>query len=180
MNIRIDTFTPLNRFLFGLCLITTLSLVAIPPAMAEVKIATVDIGRILNESPEAKNERAKLDAASAEAKKKVEARGKSIKDLETKIKAQNLPEDSPEVQDFREKAKDFARFVKDTEEEFKKKFIKANNALTEKALEEVRAYAKSKGIELVLDKSSQQRGPVLFGGEQIDITSDIVKRLKDG
>jgi Skp family chaperone for outer membrane proteins len=145
--------------------------------IAETKIATVDVSRVLNESKEAKTKRAELDALGMEAKRKVENKKKVLKDMETKLKESKVSEDSKEFENFKNQARDLSRYVKDTEEDLKEKFLKSNKALTEKTLGIIKEYAENNKIDLVLDKSQAQRGPVLYGIQGVDITDDIVAQV---
>ncbi len=152
--------------LFGVC--------GVGAASAEFKVATVDVGRVLNESKGSKEMRKKLDDMSLKAKKEIEAKRNSLKATEDKLKAAKVAEDSREAEAFRDDARAFARFVKDTEEDMKREFLKVNKDLTERALAAIKRYAETNKIDLVLDKSEQARGPVLFGDKAADITPAII------
>lgn len=164
----------MRTFIFGL---VCTALFVCNHAYCEVRIATVDVNRILNESKEAKAAKSELDKASAEAKKKVETRRDTVKALEQKVKDGNLKEDSKEASQLRDQTKEYVRFVKDTEEELKSQFLKTNKALTDKTIKLVEQYAKSNDIDIVLDKSDKLRGPVLFRTPTLDITEEIVKEI---
>ena len=146
-------------------------------AQAEFRIATVDIGKILNESSESVSKRKELDKRSISAKKQIDSKRSKLAKMEEKIKSGSVKSDSPEADRFRQEAKDFARYVKDTEEELKRDFMKSNRALTEKTLKVIKEFAKYHKIDLVLDKSSAGRGPVLFGEANVDITQQILQQL---
>jgi len=146
---------------------------------SEVKIATVDVARLLNDSPDAASKKKELDAISSEAKKKAETKMKDLKALETKLKDAKVSPDSKEAESFRNQARDYERFVKDTEEDIKKRFMKVNKEMTERALGKIAAYAKANSIDLVLDKSEKYRGPVLFGAETTDITDVFADQTGD-
>ncbi|MCB0331889.1 MAG: OmpH family outer membrane protein [Bdellovibrionales bacterium] len=146
--------------------------------LAEYSIATVDINRVLNESKESVAAKKELDQASAKAKTKVEERRNSLKAIEAKIKAGKISPDSQEAENFRADAKDFTRYVKDTEEKLRRDFMKSNKHLTEKTLAAISKYAESNNIDIVLDKSAEGgRGPVLFGMKSFDITENIIKKV---
>ncbi len=147
-------------------------------AIAEYSIATVDINRVLNESKESVAAKKALDKASAAAKSKVEKRRNALKAVEAKIKAGKISPESSEAENFRADAKDFTRYVKDTEEKLRRDFMKSNKKLTEKTLNAISKYAANNDIDLVLDKSAQGgRGPVLYGMKSFDITDDIIKKV---
>jgi len=153
------------------------TLVIATSAQAEVRIATVDVARILNESTEAKAKRAELDTANLEAKKKLEAKQSALKDLEGRLKQGKLSEDSKEFQQYKNQARDFENFYKDTTENLQRQFYKVNKTLTEKAVGLIRIYAEKHKIDLVLDKGAKERGPVLFGTNAADITNDILREM---
>lgn len=150
-----------------------------PAFAAERTIATVDVNKILNELDEAKDLKRRLDAQSEKAKKEIESERATLKNLEEKIKSQKLENDSEEVERFRTKAREYERLVKDSEEEIRREFLKVNKSLTEKVLNAVKKYAQSNEIDLVLDKSSASRTPVLFGEEGADITAQVLSSLND-
>lgn len=166
---------------FATAVVTTLSMCAmtIQPCSADSRIATVDVARILNESPDAASKKKELDTISQEAKKKAEAKLKDLKALEAKLKDAKVSADSKEAENFRAQAREYERFVKDTEEDIKKRFVKVNKEMTDKALAKIESYAKSNKIDLVLDKSEKYRGPVLFGVEAADITESVIASIND-
>lgn len=146
---------------------------------ADSRIVTVDVARILNESPDAASKKKELDTISQEAKKKAEAKLKDLKALEAKLKDAKVSADSKEAESFRAQAREYERFVKDTEEEIKKRFVKVNKEMTDRALAKIESYAKSNKIDLVLDKSEKYRGPVLYGVEAADITESVIATIGD-
>lgn len=148
-------------------------------AIAEFNVATVDVNRVLNESKDAIGRRKELQEMSNKAKAKIDAKRKPLQEMETKLKDKKISESSKEAEQFRVEARSFARFVKDTEEDLKKEYLRANKALTDSVLGEIRDYAKKKEIQMVLDKSELARGPVLFGSPRADITDDIIKALNN-
>jgi len=162
----------------NIALTLTICLLPLSAARAEYKIATVDINRIINTSKESQSLKKSLDAKTLEARKKVEAKRDALKALEEKIKNEGLSEESKEAEKFRAQAKDFSRFVKDSDEALKKDFLKSNKALTDKALTLVNNYAKKHELSMVLDKSESMRGPVLFGAPSYDITDEVLSEVQ--
>lgn len=146
-----------------------------PPVKTEV--ATVDIFRILNELGESKAAKGKLEKVSQSAKATVQQKQIALKKLEEKITAKKLEEDSPEVEEFREKALELKRFVRDTDEDIKREFLKVNKELSERALQAIKKYAEKHNIDLVLDMSEARQGPILFRDKSFDITDEILKIL---
>ncbi len=138
------------------------------PLLAEYKIATVDINKVLNETKESKEARQALTEESNRARATIEKKRTLLQDKEAALKARGVAADSKEAEEFRQEAKDFTRFVKDTEEELKRKFLRSNSEITQKTLE----------IDLVLEKGQEGKGAVLFGTPGVDITNEVIKKLK--
>lgn len=128
----------------------------------------------------AKEQRKTLDAMSKEAKTKIEAKKQEIGGMEKKIREKKLADDSKEVQEINEEIKKFNMLVKSSEDEVKGEFLKINKVLTEKALKLVNEYAAKKDLDLVMDRSEKNRGPVLFGDPGVDITNEIIKQMDQG
>lgn len=144
----------------------------------DLKIATVDMSRILNESTQAKAKRQELSKLSESAKKKVDEKKKTLTELEAKLKAKNISAESEEADQFRAQARDFARMVKDTEDDLKKNYLKFSKALSTEATKIINDYADKNGITLVLEKSGNAEGPVVFRKDTFDITDQVLKVLE--
>jgi outer membrane protein len=154
----------------------TIAVLAAPTAaQAEFKLAVVDLNRVLNETNSSKDKRKSLDEISQQAKKKIETKKQGIAQHEKKVKESGAGADSKEAQSLNSEIREFNRFVKDTEEEIKREFLKINKELTERAMQSVKKYAQGKDLDLVVDRSERGRGPILFGSATIDITDDIIK-----
>jgi len=161
----------------ALAIITTSALVLSANAQGEIRIATVDVARIINEAPDAKAKKKELDAASEAAKSKLEARGKDLQALKTKLEEQKVSAESKEAEGFREKARDFERMRADLKADLDKKYMKVNKELSDKVMGKIEAYAKTNNYDLVIDKSEKYRGPVLFGKPSADITDQILEAM---
>jgi outer membrane protein len=164
----------ITRRFASLALIACSAISLSTAAQAEVRIATVDVARIINEAPDAKAKKKELDAASEGAKSKLEARGKDLQALKTKLENQKVSAESKEAESFREKARDFERMRADLKADLDKKYMKVNKELSEKVMGKIEAYAKANNYDLVIDKSDKYRGPVLFGKSSADITDEIL------
>jgi outer membrane protein len=168
-----------SSFLRKLFVVLGLSLCVSSGAVAEFRVATVDMNRVLNESKDAQGVRKKLEEMQSAAAKKLESKRDALKQFEEKLKAKAVTDDSKEAEIFRAQAREFERLVKDTREDMQKEFMRSNKGLSDKTLSVVQKYASSNKIDLVLDKSQAVRGPVLYAGTVFDITDDIVKALNE-
>jgi Skp family chaperone for outer membrane proteins len=159
-----------------LLLIALLTLIG-SPSYADLRIATVDLSRIINETNAAKDQREKLNSLSETLKEKTEAKTDELKTLEARLESNKESKTyAREIAAFQIKRRDFARFLKDSEDELKREMSRINQELTASALKEIRNYAQKNGFDLVVTKSERQRGPILFGPSGIDITDQLLTR----
>lgn len=158
--------------------IALLSCVTLSSASSEVRIATVDVSRIVNDSPEAVSKKKELDNYSNETKKKIESKGKELQALKTKLEDAKVAPDSKEAENFRNQVRDFERMRGDAKAELEKRYIKVNKELTEKVYGQIEKYAKANNYDLIIDKSDKYRGPILFGTDSVDVTDELLKSSK--
>lgn len=152
--------------------------VGVTSAQAEVKIGTVDVSRIVNDSPEAVSKKKELDTFSEETKKKLEAKGKELQDLKTKLENSKVAADSKEAENFRNQVRDFERMRGDAKADLEKRYLKVNKELTDKVYAQIEKFAKTNNYDLIIDKSDRYRGPVLFGSTSADVTEQVLKASK--
>ena len=165
------------KYLFSALFFTGL-LLSSRIAIADYKIATVDILRIMNESSEAKEFKKTIDDKTLAARKKLEAKRTALQTQGEKLKAQNVKEDSKEAEKYRNDMKDFARMTKDMSEDIQKEVAKSNHVLQDKALALVKKYATTHEISMILEKSDAVRGSVLYSMNTTDVTDEILKEVK--
>ena len=166
--------------LLGLAVLVGVSLTGTMTTRAsadELKIATVDMERLLNESKSAKSKRRELENVSNKAKTKLKAEIESLKEREKELKKKKVAEDSEQADEFRVRARDLARLKRDTEEDLKKKYIKPTRDLTATVTKVVEEYAKQHQFSLVLEKSKNARSVVLYRADVVDITPQVLAKL---
>ena len=149
-----------------------------PLAQAEVKIGTVDVARIVNDSPEAVTKKKELDSFSEETKKKIEAKGKELQALKTKLEDAKVSAESKEAENFRNQVRDFERMRGDAKADLEKRYMKVNKELTDKVYGQIEKFAKANSYDLIIDKSDRYRGPILFGASSVDVTEQVLKGVK--
>ena len=147
-------------------------------AHAEVRIATVDVSRIVNDSPEAVAKKKELDNYSADLKKKIEAKGKDLQELKEKLEESKVKADSKEAESFRNQVRDFERMRGDAKADLEKRYVKINKELTDKVYGQIEKFAKANNYDLIIDKSDKFRGPILFGAASTDVTDQLLKSSK--
>jgi len=161
------------RLSLALCFLALFTAFGPPPAHAQ-RIATIDLGKVLTEAKASKAKREEIDKRVAAAREKIEGKQKALIDLQEKI-AETKSE--KELDNFDKERRELERYIQDSREEIGRQIDEVGKALTGKALALVRAYAKENGIDLVLDKTSQSRSPLLFGEPAIDITEKIIVQM---
>lgn len=161
-----------------LAALTSVFALSAPLAHGEVKIGTVDVARIVNDSPEAVAKKKELDSFSEETKKKIEAKGKELQALKTKLENSKAAADSKEAESFRNQVRDFERLRGDAKAELEKRYLKVNKELTDKVYIQIEKFAKANNYDLIIDKSDRYRGPILFGSSSADVTEELIKGIK--
>jgi outer membrane protein len=157
-------------------LLTSVALLSFAAAAsAEVRIATVDVARIVNDSPEAVAKKKDLETYSNETKKKIEAKGKELQALKTKLEESKVAPDSKEADNFRNQVRDFDRMRGDAKADLEKRYLKVNKELTDKVYTQIERFAKANNYDLIIDKSEKYRGPILFGAPSTDVTDELLK-----
>jgi outer membrane protein len=146
-------------------------------AAEEIKIAVVDMSKILNETTEAKAKKAEFDKIRAAKKKTLEEKENSLKQMEAKLKEQKVSPQSKEADEFRAKAADFTKLARQSEEELRQKYSESTKSLSTKAQKIISDYASQQKLTMVLDKGVVGRGAVLYNSPTLDITPEIMKRL---
>jgi len=142
-----------------------------------MKVATVDVNKVLNESSEAQARRKVIDDQATATRKKLDAKKSELQALESKLAAAKVDQDSKEAEAFRKQAREFERTVKDSQEELRKAFLKSNKELTDKSLALIKSFAEKNGYDVVFDKNDSGHGAVLFSKNIPDITEKVLAEL---
>ena len=144
---------------------------------AAIRIATVDINRVMNELNDAKQAKKELENLSAEARQKLEQQKKKLDALEKKIRDEKVGENSDEAAKYRKAAREFQTAAGDAKEQLNREFMKVNKTISDRVVKAVQGYAADHNLDLVLDKSARAGSPVLFGDPGADITDEVIKKL---
>jgi outer membrane protein len=171
---KMNSFKLKIRYFFPLLVVTILSPIYLT---AELRVATVDVGKILNESPQAQAAKQELGQKTASAKKEIVSKQAALAKLEEAIRSKGKNAQNGEVKDLRRKARELELYVSDTDEDLKAQFLARNRAITQNVLKLIEEYAVEKKIDLILNKGQVETGAVLFATKTADITNDILSRL---
>jgi len=164
-----------RAFLMGCFLVL---MAAPPPLLADIRIGTVDMTKVLQESPSAKAKVDAIDKKASQAKQKINKQKEELVALQKKL-GEDASGTSPDAEKFRKASRELQRYVRDTEEELKTELMEVRKAVTEQAFKKVTEVAKSKNLDIVLEKSEIARGPVLFAEGVTDITSTVLASMKN-
>src|SRR5262245_4465307 len=146
------------------------------PAFAEVKIAVVDYGRLVEESPQAK---VALDAIRTEFTPKqrdVQQQEVALKAKEDKLEkdgATMAPDQRARAEkDLRDGARDLQRRRAEVQDDFNARRNEEMSRLQKTLIEEVRAYAKAQNFDIVIADG------VIYSVPTLDITPAILASLQ--
>lgn len=152
------------------------SLVATTPALAEVKIAYVDYGRLQEESPQAK---AALDAIRNEftpRQRELQTQQQTLKTKEEKLAkdaATMTPEQRTRAEkELRDGLRELQRKQGEVQDDFNARRNEELSRLQRTLIEEVRNYAKAQSFDLVIADS------VIYSTPSVDITPAILAQLQ--
>lgn len=161
----------------ALILVALCTLLQVSPTFGEVKIATVDVARIINESPVAQDKKKELNKASDSMRKKLEAKAASLKETQEKLEKRKVSADSKEAESFRKEAKAFERLRDDLKADLEKKYLRINKEVSDSVMKAVENFAKANKYDLIIDKSAKYQGPILYGTKAVDVTDKIIDEI---
>lgn len=144
---------------------------------AEPKLGFVNTARILKEAPQAEAARKKLESEFAPRDKKIVAMQKRLKQLEDRLSknATTLPD--PTRKKLERQIISDKRDIKRSREEFTEDLnIRRNeelNKLQKLVYDTIVAFSKELNYDLILGDS------VLFASKRVDITDQVLARLKN-
>jgi len=166
--------TGLNRSkLWALALFAA---VVTTPAWAQVKIAVVDYGRLVEETPQAK---AALEAIRNEfvpKQREMQQQEAALKAKEDKLNkdgATMTPDQRSKAEkELRDGVRDLARMRSEVQDDFNARRNEEMSRLQRTLIEEVRAYAKAQNFDLVIADG------VIYSTPALDITPAILSSLQ--
>lgn len=146
------------------------------PALAETKIAYVDLQKALNLSKagvQAKNE---IAAQVKKYEEEFKAKQEDLQKLKTELEKQAvLLSDSAKAQkerDFQQNVKELQRFQKDVKEELQQKDSDHTKRILNELFEILQKLGKDGGYSLIIEKNE---GAVIFADESVDLTDELIK-----
>lgn len=169
--------TPMTRHILSCALLVAAALAAAPAAhAAELKIGFVNFGRLLEESPQAKAAQQALEGEFLPRQRDVAAQQKSLEEKSDKLKKEAaVMSEADRVRterEVRDLELNVQRRFKELQEDLNMRRNEEVGRMQRALLQEVQAYAKANGYQLVVSEG------VLFAAEGIDITPQVVAAIK--
>ena len=160
----------------------TLSLIALAAgalatgtALADTKVGVVNITRLLQESPQAQAASQALENEFASRRRELEAQQKDLKAKEDKLQKDGAVmaanERAAAEKSLREGQRELARKQNEFMEDLNVRRNEALGQLQRTVLQEVQAYAKSAGLDVVV-------ADPLYASPSVDITSQVLAALQ--
>lgn len=162
-----------NSMIFGL---GAAVLLAAAPAWAEMKIAVVDYGKLMEESPQAKAVSDALKNEFTPRQRDLQAQQASVKSKEDHLQKDGatMTQDQRARADkeLRDGAREFSRKQSELQDDFNARKNEEMSRLQRILIEEVRTYAKAQGFDLVIADG------VIYSTPTLDITPAILTALQ--
>lgn len=142
---------------------------------AEVKIAVVDIYRILNESEEGKKAVGELQSMLESKQKSLEEKQKKIQSLKEEYEKKKAVLSENARKSKEEEIEHLGRELQRTAADYQMELQKKQNEITQKMFKEIRQiineFAHKEGYSLIIEKTEPI---VLFVAPEVEITDKII------
>ena len=143
---------------------------------AEIKIASVDMQRAVNECNAGKEAKKGLTQETEKFQRLIAEKQKELREMEQSLEKQGLML-NPEARAAREKelqakARDFQRWGEDVQNEINQKRVEIERNISMALIKVVQEIGASEGYALILEKNETI---VLFASMATDITDQVVK-----
>jgi outer membrane protein len=147
-----------------------------PTWAAEMKIAVVDYGKLMEESPQAKAVSDALRNEFTPRQRDLQAQQAAVKSKEDRLQKDGATMTQEQRaradKDLRDGARDFARKQSELQDDFNARKTEEMSRLQRTLIEEVRTYAKAQGFDLVIADG------VIYSTPTLDITPAILSALQ--
>lgn len=152
-------------------------LVAAVPAMAEVKLGSVDIQKILLTSEAGKEAKDQLSQRAARYEQEKNGKEEELKKLKGELEKQSvlLSESarSAKEKDYQQRLKEFQRFLKDAQDDLQTKNDELTNRLVEEIVKVIQEYGRKNGFTYIYVKNES----MIYIDEKSDLTDEILKQF---
>jgi len=151
-------------------------LAAAQAAAGAAKIGVVNFARLIQESPQAKTSLKALEDEFSPRQRDLVAKQNELKARQEKLQKDSQVMGAEERRNaegkFRDDERDLARRANEFQEDFNLRRNEEINKLQRDLLQEVQAFAKSKGFDLIVGEG------VLYAGPNVDLTAQILASVE--
>jgi outer membrane protein len=146
-----------------------------PPVAAQAKVAVVDLGRLINESPQAKSVSEVISAEATRRRTQLQQQQQAFKVREEKLQkdaATMTPDQRSRAEkELRDSSRDLALKQQEAQDDFNARRQEETSRLERFLIEEVRTYAKAQSYDIVVAQG------VLYNSPAYDITPQVLQVL---
>ncbi len=146
----------------------------------KVKIAIVDLHKLINESEAGKKAKSDLENLIKSKQTVLDEKGKNIEALKADIDKQAavITADAKKAkeEELERLVRDYQRIISDSQTEVKKKESELTGEILKQAREVINKIAQDGGYSLVLEKAD---GLVLYFSNNLDITDRVIKKINE-
>jgi outer membrane protein len=155
--------------------LTLVGLIAAPVWAQSVKIAFVDVQKVMVESVRGKEVLSKLQAEKEAKQKEIEAKEAEIRKMEAELEKQGSVLSEPARREreeaIRKKIRDLRRTVEDVNRDLAQRQRDLESQLAKDIAAIIRSYGKEHGYLLIVERGA---AGVIYGGDQADLTAAIL------
>ena len=146
-------------------------------ASAQLKVGFVNVAKVLEEAPQAEDARGRIEREFAPKDRELLGQQKEIRSLEDRLLRDGTIMAEAERAALERQIRSRKREVRRMQEEFREDLNMQRNQelgkLQRKVLEAIQTLAEADAYDLIVSDG------VLFAGKRIDITDEVISRLKD-
>lgn len=148
------------------------------PAVPPVRLAVVDMDRVMSESQMGKGEQASIDRLRAEKTSQISQKQKELEAQEEELRNASLSWSAEKreehLRQYEERRIELRRMNEDATRSVQAEFQRSLARLQRAALEVTGIIGLERGYTLMFEKHSM---PVLFASDSIDVTGEVIRRM---
>ena len=147
------------------------------PAMAETKLGTVDMQKILLLSDAGKDAKEQLSVRAAKYEAEKNVKEEDLKKLKGELEKQSvlLSETArgAKEKDYQQKLKEYQRFLKDAQDDLQAKNDEYTNKIVDEIVKVVQEYGKKNSFTYIFVKNEG----MIFMDDKVDQTDELLKQF---
>ena len=144
------------------------------PAVAVQKIGFVDIARVFDDYQRTKTSDKELEGKGKEKETELKGRVEELKKLRDGLELLSDKAKEERQKQVEEKSDELQRFQLAAQNELRRQRDSVAREILKEINDEVQAYAKAQGYDLVLNERT-----LVYGSQEMDVTDPILKQLND-